>query len=172
MMLSDIAVLPITDNEIPLMHGLVPLITLACLEIVNSYICSISPRIRRFIEGRPILLLGKGKISRANLKRTRLSLDELLTEIRVAGHTDVNNIDWVVFERSGKLSIFEKGAAISHAVAVEGVIMEDAMKAAGLTSKQIYEELSKKNIRLKDVLYMTIDDSGCVTIKTLSDAAE
>lgn len=104
MMLSDIAVLPITDNEIPLLHGLVPLITLACLEIVNSYICSISPRIRRFIEGRPILLLGKGKISRANLKRTRLSLDELLTEIRVAGHTDVNNIDWVVFERSGKLS--------------------------------------------------------------------
>lgn len=172
MMLSDIAVLPITDNEIPLLHGLVPLITLACLEIVNSYICSISPRIRRFIEGRPILLLGKGKISRANLKRTRLSLDELLTEIRVAGHTDVNNIDWVVFERSGKLSIFEKGAAISHAVAVEGVIMEDAMKAAGLTSTQIYEELSKKNIRLKDVLYMTIDDSGCVTIKTLSDAAE
>ena len=46
------------------------------------------------------------------------------------------------------------------------------MKAAGLTSKQIYEELSKKSIRLKDVLYMTIDDSGCVTIKTLSDAAE
>ena len=81
MMLSDIAVLPITDNEIPLMHGLVPLITLACLEIVNSYICSISPRIRRFIEGRPILLLGKGKISRANLKRTRLSLDELLTDV-------------------------------------------------------------------------------------------
>lgn len=62
-------------------------------------------------------------------------------------------------------SAFEKGAAISHAVAVEGVIMEDAMKAAGLTSKQIYEELSKKNIRLKDVLYMTIDDSGCVNNK-------
>lgn len=180
LMISDIAVLPITDCDIPLSHGLIPVVTLSCLEIISSFVFARCPRLRRKLEGQPILLMYKGVISEENLQRTRVTMDELFAEVRANGYSDIADIQYIVFEQTGKISIIPKTAktaataadvgssaqenGIAHAVVIDGVVDEAALKAANRTHEWLGTKLGKTP--LKRILYMTVDDAGKASIKT------
>ncbi|MBP3387247.1 MAG: DUF421 domain-containing protein [Clostridia bacterium] len=83
LMLSDIAVVPITDPDIPLLHGIVPALALTSFELIMSYVCTRSRRIRRFIAGSPIILMSRGKVNEESLDATHVTMDELFSELRI-----------------------------------------------------------------------------------------
>ena len=62
--LSEIAALPITNREIPLLYGIVPLIIISTIEIITAFVCKKSPVIRKIIDGSPITLVKNGKLIR------------------------------------------------------------------------------------------------------------
>ncbi|HOJ47383.1 MAG TPA: DUF421 domain-containing protein [Bacillota bacterium] len=107
-LLSELAALPITDRDIPLAHGLAPLIIISSIEIIIAYICRKSVKIRRFIDGKPIVLVQNGKIIEKNLTKTRVTPDEIESEIRVNGYRQIQEIDTVILEQTGKLSVLPK----------------------------------------------------------------
>jgi len=184
MMLSDMAVIPITDSDIPLLHGIIPLVALSCLEVISAYACLKSPALRRLAEGRPIILLGKGKIDEKNLSRTRVSLDDLFAAVRGNGFRDISEIQYIIMEQSGKISVIPYIASsplstadagkspeetgIAHAVVLDGRINEDALSAAGRTKEWLTDKIAKSKTALDEIQYMTLDDSGKSRIKEKS----
>ncbi|MBO4452609.1 MAG: DUF421 domain-containing protein [Clostridia bacterium] len=112
-MLSEMAVLPVTDGEIPLLHGLVPLAVISCAEVAVSFFTSRSKKLLSLISGDPLCLLSGGKYDEKNLKRARISKEDVEAQIRINGYTGPEQVDYVILERTGKMSVIPKQGAQS-----------------------------------------------------------
>ncbi|HBR30601.1 MAG TPA: hypothetical protein DD733_00810 [Clostridiales bacterium] len=106
--LSEIAALPITNREIPLLYGIVPLIIISTIEIITAFVCKKSPVIRKIIDGSPITLVKNGKLIQENLTKTRITPNEIEAEVRVNGYRQLQEIDTVILEQTGKMSVLPK----------------------------------------------------------------
>ena len=104
-LISDLASLPLQDTGIPLLYGLVPVITLLCAEVLISFATLKCIRLRTFIAGKPSIIISEGKIDQAEMNRNRLTLDELSVEMRKQNVLDISSIRHAVLESDGSLSI-------------------------------------------------------------------
>ena len=110
LMLSELAVLPVTDNDIPLLVGIIPLAVISSAEVIISFFESRSKRFARFIGGNPVLLYGGGEYNERNLKNTRISREDVEAQIRVSGYRDESEVEKVILERTGKMSVIPREA--------------------------------------------------------------
>lgn len=107
-LLSELAVLPITDNEIPLLHGLVPLVMISSIEVIVSYASRMSSRFRTLLNGNPITLYEKNKFIEANLTKARVSTEDVEAQVRINGFACMGEVSKVILERTGKMSVLPK----------------------------------------------------------------
>ena len=84
-LISNIATLPLEDTSIPLILGILPILTLVCFEVVISWVTLKSLRMRRIISGRPKIIVRNGQIEQATMRDLRLSVDDLMTALPAAG---------------------------------------------------------------------------------------
>jgi uncharacterized membrane protein YcaP (DUF421 family) len=107
-LLSEIAALPITDRDIPLSHGLVPLVVIASIEIIIAFVCRKSSFLRKLVDGKPVVLVKNGKVISENLTKTRVTPDEIEAEIRINGYRHIKEVDTIILEQTGKMSVLPK----------------------------------------------------------------
>ena len=104
MMIADLAALPMQDSRLPLLLGIIPIITLLFLKITISYVQLKFQSSRRIMEGEPCVLICRGKINYNSLKKQQINLDELMEELRLAGYFDISEIEYAILENNGQLS--------------------------------------------------------------------
>ncbi|MEG1592899.1 MAG: DUF421 domain-containing protein [Oscillibacter sp.] len=105
MMLSDLATVPMQDFGIPLLAGVVPILTLLALSLLLSQCSLHSLRFRALACGVPTLLIREGVVQQAAMRRNRFTLDELLEELRGQGYSSIASVKYAVLENSGQLSV-------------------------------------------------------------------
>ncbi len=105
LLIADLAAVPIQDLALPLIHGIIPILTLLALSILSSFLSMKSVTFRTLLCGRPSVLIRNGIIDQMALKKNRFTLDELSEELRAQGYTDIATLKYVVLETDGKLSI-------------------------------------------------------------------
>ena len=103
-MISDLAALPMQDTRLPLILGVIPIITLLFIKTILTQLQLKSQFTRKILEGEPCILVCKGKINYQALKRQQINLDELMEELRLAGYFDLNEIQYAILENNGQLS--------------------------------------------------------------------
>lgn len=127
MLLANLASIPMQDGAIPLYAGLVPILTVLGAELVLSGLVFASVRLRRLLCGKPVILIENGKLCQENLRRTRVTLDELTGHLREKDVLDIRAVQYAILETDGMLSVFpypkERPASA---------------KTAGLTPKPAY----------------------------------
>ena len=106
MLIADLASIPMQDTGIPLLSGLVPLLTVLGLELVLSWLTMRSPFWRKVFCGKPVILIDNGKILQDNLRRTRVTLDELTGHLREKDVLDITTVQYAILETNGSLSVF------------------------------------------------------------------
>lgn len=181
-LISEMAALPITDIDIPLMHGIVAVTVLGCIETIVAFVIQRSASVRGVLLGEPIILVADGKVVEAALKKARITLDEVFSQIRGAGYRNIGDIQYVILEQNGKMSVLPKAAFdaatpsdlgisvdesdMTHPVVIDGKIRKCFVAAAGISQKEISAEAHKRKTDIKDILYMTCDDAGNkITVK-------
>ena len=125
LLISEIASLPITNQEIPLSYALIPMITLLILEVFSSVILIRYPRLKILVSASPSVIMQKGHLNQASLRELRISMDELISEIRQQGFTDLSQIDTAILEKNGKMTVLPKTAYASPTVKQLGLKTED-----------------------------------------------
>jgi len=108
LMISDLATYPMEDIRIPLIHAIIPIITLLFLQVATSYIEIKSEKARRILTGNPSILIKNGKIDIAELRYQRFNINDLLEELRLKGYFNLSDIQYAILETSGELSILPK----------------------------------------------------------------
>ena len=105
MMLSDLAAVPMQDFGIPLLAGVIPILTLLALSVLLSQLSLHHLRFRELLCGTPSVLIANGVLQQETMRKNRYTLDELLEELREQGYFNIADIKFAVLETSGQLSI-------------------------------------------------------------------
>ncbi|MBQ7416301.1 MAG: DUF421 domain-containing protein [Oscillospiraceae bacterium] len=106
MLVANLASIPMQDEGIPLFSGLVPILTVLGAELVLSTASMGSIRLRRILCGKPVILIENGRILQDNLRRTRITIDELTGHLRLKEVLDLNTVQFAILETNGDLSVF------------------------------------------------------------------
>lgn len=107
-MISDLACLPMQDLRLPLLLGIIPIVTLLFLKTLLTQIGLKFHSTRKFMDGEPSILVRKGKINYEALKRQQVNIDELLEELRLANYFNLEEVQYAILENDGQLSILPK----------------------------------------------------------------
>ena len=111
LVISEVAALPVADPDIPLLNAIIPVILIVCLEIIISYAKNKSAKLKKCVEGQPIFVIYRGKLRQSALNDNRISLNELLCELRMQGVGDIKNVYYAILEPNGKLSVLKREKA-------------------------------------------------------------
>ena len=176
LMISDLASMPMQDTSVPLLSGIIPILSLLFFQLIISYIVLKSKRARQVICGSPCVLLLNGKILEENLRNEMYNLDDLMEALRVGGYPNPSDLSLVVLETGGNISIVPKGAADTLTpsdmniqkdntyywdLIKDGDIEERNMHYANVDEKQLRKAIREAGARdIKDVLYCNVDNSG------------
>lgn len=108
LLLSEIAALPITDPDIPLFNAILPMAVLLLLEVLSSLILVRLPRLKSLVSAKPIVIVQNGRLRQKALASLRISVEELMGEIRQQGLTGLGQVDCAILEKNGKLTVLPK----------------------------------------------------------------
>lgn len=107
-LISELAAVPIQDTSVPVIYGVVSILTLISLEIILSFISLKSIKIRKALEGTPSVLIENGTVNQEEMKRLYFSIDDLVESLHQNGALNINQVNTVILETNGKLSVFLK----------------------------------------------------------------
>lgn len=181
MLLSDLAAVPMQDFGIPLIDGVIPIVTLLALAALLSALSLRSVRFRTFICGEPSVIIRDGKILQGAMHRNRLTLDELLEELRRQGICDVTTVKYAVLETGGQLSVLlypqhqpltpqtaglpvsESDVSLPAVIISDGRLLRENLRQAGYDENWLQARLQEAGIaRTADVFLFTADEYGSV----------
>lgn len=181
-LLSEIASTPITNPETPLGEALIPIFALASLEIVTSILILRIPFFKSILSSKPAVLIRRGKIDFKMLNKVRISIEELVSQIRQNGIYDLCEVDYAILEENGKMSVIPKNAnrqpdktdmnvqcpdnGIMHIVISDGCVNSHSLSIINKDRKWLENKLKKLKVEIKDIFCMTVDDAGKIFIQT------
>ena len=176
LLISEIASLPIADHSIPVVHALIPLVTILPLEVILSVVLLKFPRLKNLASTRPSVLIRHGKLDQTEMRRVRISLDELISEARQSGVCSLEDIDYAILEQNGKLSIIIKRAAsaptlddlqinapevgIIHALIEDGYINDYNLQLLGHDRAWLQDYLDGQGKRAKEIFLLAVNDTN------------
>ena len=165
LLISEIVSIPIDDTDIPLLTAVIAVLFLLAIEIITSTVKNKSQKMKKVFEGSPTYIIYKGKLLQNSLKENRISIDEVLSEMRAQGIADISEVYYGIIEQNGSLSLIKKsGRAMAHAVIIDGEMIEKTVTAQKINKKRIYEILKDHSLDAKDVFLMTMSDDGSVNL--------
>lgn len=176
LLLSEIATLPIENQEIPVMYAVIPIITLLTIEVISSVISFKSPKIRGFLNAKSSILISQGKINQRELRNSRIAIDELISEIRLNGISDIKEVQYAILESSGKLTVIPKiqfsqpkmqdlkvkaeETGLAHIIISNGTVNDYNLNYLGKSRTWLDSVLKKHNTVANDVFLMTANDKS------------
>ncbi len=178
MLLANLATIPMEEPDVPIFHGILPIALILGAESIIAYISLRSVSVRKFICGKPVILIENGRISQENLRKTRVNLDELTMHLREKDIFDLSTVKFAILETNGQLSTLlyskdqpptakdvgtqVKETQLPITMISDGRIMEENLSLSGKDLPWLHEELRKRNCSLKDTFLLTVDSSGKV----------
>lgn len=106
MLVANLAAIPMEEPEVSIFHGLIPIGIVVAAELLLSWLSICSTGMRKLLCGKPVMLIENGHIIQQNLRRTRITLDELTGHLRTKDVMDLNTVQYAILETNGDLSVF------------------------------------------------------------------
>lgn len=187
-LVSELASIPLQDTAVPLLGGVVPLLTLLSVEVLLSCLCRRSRRLRRLLSGNPCVIIKDGQFDAKMLRLLRLSPDDIIEGLRIAGYSRIGDVRYAIVETNGQLSVIpyaqhepltpadvklqpdQTGMAL--VVIENGAIIRHNLQRLGRTEDWLLLQCRKHGVMsLTNVFLMTLDDCGNVFIQTNGGAS-
>lgn len=179
--LGNIAAEMTVNKDITIINGLIAMTVYAIVSLFISYITAKSIIARRFAVGFPIVLMENGRISKEQLKKVKIDLNDLLQDARENGYFDLSEIEYAIMEVSGKVSFLPKSkyrpatcndmkikkdySGLCANLVMDGKIMPEHLKVIGHDEKWLCERLKKEGYEdVKDILLVLCDSKEKLTI--------
>ena len=165
LMLAELAVMPMEDLGAPMSHGFIAIAVITFLQSFISYITLKSNTARKIICGTPTIIIDHGKFNTRDMNKLRININDVLGQMRLKGYYSIEDIDYLIMETNGEMSIIApeenpgiKCSRIPIATILDGKIMDGNLSKFNISRKYLLEELKKKNLKPKQVLYGFVDE--------------
>lgn len=175
-LLAEVASIPMENNNIPLLYGIASITALVLMQAFISYFALKSRKVSTLLSGKPSILINKGKIDYKELKKERISIDEIFEQLRIQGYFNINDVQYAILETDGNLSVvpstsyednqFKDFKHLPIPLIIDGKIINDSLKSIKKDKKWILNLLSSYHIsNYKDVLVCILDEDDKIFIQ-------
>jgi uncharacterized membrane protein YcaP (DUF421 family) len=173
-MIADLSAMAI-DSEKPLYIGIISILTLAIFQVFISYLSLKSKKIREWADGKPVVIVEKGKILDDQMAKARYNMDDLMVQLREKNIADISDVEFAILETTGKLSVFPKEKKTSEEsvhkslrpfqmpvpLIIDGKVQDDGLRQIGKTRFWLKNEIQKQGYRdFKEIFYASINNNG------------
>ncbi len=152
-LIAELAAISIEQYDSSILISIIPISCLVIIEVLFSYLGLKNSKIRKIIEGNPIVIIKNGELNFEAMRRLRYSLDDLISQLREQGIKSIEEVNYAVLENNGKLSIFKNETEYPLPIIIDGEIDKDVLKDMNKDENWVYELLNKKNLKLENVFY-------------------
>jgi uncharacterized membrane protein YcaP (DUF421 family) len=164
LMLADLATLPMEDFNAPLIHGIIAIATITFLQCLMSYTALKSNIARKVISGRPTIIIDHGKFNVKEMKKLRINVNDILGQMRQNGYYNMEDVDYVIMETNGDVSIIaadnnKRCKRIPISVILDGRVMTDNLEEFNINEDNLYKEVEKQNLKVENIIYGFVDES-------------
>ena len=177
LIIADLASVPMQDNGIPLSAGVIPIVTLLAVATILSLLTVRFLRFRALLCGKPSIVVENGVVQESELRKNRVTIDELLEELRGQGYADFKSVKFAVLETNGKLSVLpyasqrpvtaaQMGLTPQETVLPvilisDGRLLSHNLKGRGYEHVWLEKQLSLHGLSHPgQVFLLTVDDAG------------
>lgn len=175
-LVSQIASQPLQDNSIPLASSILPILILVSFEIIVSIVSMKSIKFRDFIQGKPIFVMRNGKIEEKELKRVRMTLDDLVDAVRQNDAFDISEVNDAVIETNGSVSVLKKtkkspptaenlkltveNGGTPIVIVLDGKPITEYFSQTKTPKEKIETIVGALEVKMCDIQLLTIDNNG------------
>lgn len=176
LLISELAVLPIQTGNEPLWRGLVPMGVLVACELLVSLGMMKSGKFRKMVCGNPIVVIQRGEILQEQLRRLRLTTEDLFEQLRQNGVFYLEDVAWAIVETNGTLSVIRRpeedsvtpkqlglkteSQGLEVVVISDGMLSRHSLALCGKNSDWVARRLKEQGILQEDVFVMTVRTDG------------
>ncbi len=178
LIIADLATIPMAEVSVPVLHGVVPLLTLVVVHFILTLLTKSSQILSKFISGKPSIIINPKGIDYNAMKKLNLSTDDIFAALRECGYFNISQVQYAIMETNGKVSVMPKAESapvtvenldldvdesfIPIVLISEGKYMKDNLALAGLNEEEVDKMVSENGFKgkLKEVLLLTIDQLG------------
>ncbi len=173
LLISEIAAIPLQDTTQPLLNGIVAIFTLVIIEILISFACLKSIRLRRLMNGKSIVIIKNGVVDESAMRKVRMTVIDLVELLRDRDVFDLSKVAYAVLEVNGNLSVLLKSenqpltpkdaeitvtdSPMHLPVITDGKLIDETLGELEITKKDIDKKLKNENCGITDVFLMTMD---------------
>ncbi len=179
---ADLATVPMSDTALPLVHGIIPLLTLVCLHFLLSLLERKSIFLRKIINGKPIILIDPNGINYKNLKKCNMNFNDLQEALRTNGNFALEEVLYAIMQTNGSLSVLTRSdftpinansidlqieeTSLPIIIVSEGKIVLENAKLAKIDDKFINNEIQSLGFKsLEELLILTLTSNGKLYIQ-------
>ena len=165
LLVSEIASLPIDNPDIPLLNAIIPIALIVSIEVILSTIKNKSERLKKTIEGEPEYIIYKGRLLQNALRDNRMSVNELLSQLRAQGVGSIDEVYYAAVEKSGSLSVLKRGESdLAHTIIIDGNVIVENLNSLGYNEIWLEKRLKERSAKREEIFLMTVTDDGQIGI--------
>ncbi|MFD2170785.1 DUF421 domain-containing protein [Tumebacillus lipolyticus] len=183
--LGDLAAMIADDLSGPMYKGILAMSVYAGFPILLGWLALKNKSVRNFVEGKATILIKDGKVMEDNLKKERMSSDELLEHLRLKNAFRVADVEFALMEPNGKVSVLMKsqnqpitpkhlGVTVApetepQTVIMDGKILDESLATRGFNRGWLNTELNKAGVLLENVFIGQVDTNGQLFLDLFDD---
>jgi len=176
LIISELVTLPMENNSIPLLNGVIPVVTITIAQVLFSYLTTKSQWLQDLISGKYTIIIENGKMIQNNMLKQKYNITELLEQLRMNGVVKIDDVEYAVLETSGQLSVILKAQkqpvtaeqmkvktdyeGMPVNIILDGKLVKENLESVKLTIKDVEKRLEKDKLSIKDVFYASINAKG------------
>lgn len=171
-MIAELAVISIENIRTPMMNTIVPILVLCVIQITLAWVSLKSENLRKMIDGKPSVLINKGKIDEDEMRKQRYNFDDLMIQLRQSNIRNVSDVEFAILEPSGKLSVLEKTEKekqypsyeekvnLPLPLILDGKVQSEHLERINKTPLWLRQELRKLGYRdIKKISFCSLNDN-------------
>lgn len=184
---AELACIPMSDTTVPIFYGLIPIFTLFVIHLILTKIIKHSIKIRRVINGKPIIIIDSNGINYDAISKLDMTVNDLLESLRGCGYFSPSEVQYAIVETNGDLTVVPKAEnapltpadmgiktdpkGIPYVLICEGKILSQNMQLSGIRNDFIDKLLQKYDLKQKNVLMASVDNNENVFLQPIKKPA-
>lgn len=189
LIIADLATIPMAEPAIPLIHGIIPLITLVCLHFVLSIITNKSLWFRKFINGKPVIIIGPNGIDIKAMKKLNMNFNDLQEALRGCNYFNLEEVLYAIIQTNGTLTVVPRApfaplcandigidkdeACLPILIISKGKLLKDNAMLANIDYEYLEKTLkNSKSNSISNIMFATINQHGKMYIQPYSGQFE
>lgn len=174
--ISDIAAMPITNIEVPLLTNVAAILILMTLEVLLSYLAYRSTSVRRILYGSPSTFFKNGRFNQSEMMKQRFNVADIMEELRGNGVCSLSDVEYIIMETNGNVSVIPKQekspvtaemmklkpdpVRLSYIIVDNGTPIYECMEHLGLNRDWLSIQLKEHGLKsVKDVFYLSFEEN-------------